>query len=61
MGSDSGCDDRLTWDDRDDTGRTVPPGVYLVRFVGDGITSTKKLLLMGKQRGATVRTARSGG
>jgi hypothetical protein len=48
VGSDSGCDDRLTWDGRDDTGRTVPPGVYLVRFVGDGITSTKKLLFKGK-------------
>jgi hypothetical protein len=48
VGSDSGCDDRLTWDGRDDTGRTVPPGVYLVRFVGDGITSTKKLLFKGR-------------
>ena len=48
VGSDSGCDDRLTWDGRDDTGRTVWPGVYLVRFVGDGVTSTKKLLFKGK-------------
>ena len=48
FGSDSGCDDRLTWDGRDDTGRTVPPGVYLVRFVGDGITSVKKLLFKGR-------------
>jgi hypothetical protein len=48
VGSDSGCDDGLTWDGRDDTGRIVPPGVYLVRFVGDGITSTKKLLFEGK-------------
>ncbi len=47
VGSDSGCDDRLTWDGRDDNGRTVPPGVYLVRFVGDGVTSTKKLLFKG--------------
>jgi hypothetical protein len=47
VGSDSGCDDRLTWDGKDDTGRTVPPGVYLVRFVGDGITSIKKLLFKG--------------
>jgi hypothetical protein len=47
VGSDSGCDDRLTWDGRDDTGRTVPPGVYLVKFVGDGITSIKKLLFKG--------------
>jgi hypothetical protein len=48
IGSDSGCDDRLTWDGRDDTGRTVPPGVYLIRFIGDGITSIKKLLFKGK-------------
>jgi hypothetical protein len=48
VGSDSGCDDRLTWDGRDDSGRMAPPGVYLIRFVGDGITSTKKLLFKGK-------------
>jgi hypothetical protein len=48
VGSDSGCDDRLTWDGRDDTGRTVPPGVYLIRFVGDGITATKRLLFKGR-------------
>ena len=48
VGSDSGCDDRLTWDGRDDAGRMVPPGVYLVKFVGDGITSIKKLLFKGK-------------
>jgi hypothetical protein len=48
VGSDSGCDDRLTWDGRDDSGRTVPPGVYLVRFVGDGITATKRLLFKGR-------------
>jgi hypothetical protein len=48
IGSDTGCDDRFTWDGRDDTGRTVPAGVYLVRFVGDGVTSTKKLLFKGK-------------
>ncbi len=46
--SDSGCDDRLTWDGRDDTGRTVPPGVYLIRFVGDGVTSIKKVLFKGR-------------
>ncbi len=48
VGSDSGCDTRLTWDGTDDSGRTVPPGVYLIRFVGDGVTSTKKLLFKGK-------------
>lgn len=48
VGTDTGCDERLTWDGRDDTGRTVPPGVYLVRFAGDGVVSTKKLLFKGK-------------
>jgi hypothetical protein len=48
VGTDTGCDERLTWDGRDDTGRTVPPGVYLVRFVGDGVVSTKKLLFKGR-------------
>jgi hypothetical protein len=48
VGSDSGCDERLTWDGRDDAGRTVPPGVYLVHFVGDGIVATKKLLFRGR-------------
>jgi hypothetical protein len=48
VGSDTGCDSRLTWDGTDDTGRTVPPGVYLVRFMGDGVVATKKLLFRGK-------------
>ena len=48
VGGDSGCDSRLTWDGRDDAGRTVPPGVYLIRFVGDGITSTKRVLFKGR-------------
>jgi hypothetical protein len=48
VGSDSGCDDRLTWDGRDDSGRTVPMGVYLIRFRGDGVTLTHKVLWKGR-------------
>ena len=36
-GSDSGCDPRLSWDGRDKTGRTVPPGVYLIRLRAAGM------------------------
>jgi hypothetical protein len=44
VGSDTGCDDRFTWDGKDDSGRTVPTGVYIIRFRGDGVTSTHKVL-----------------
>jgi hypothetical protein len=43
----TGCDDALTWDGRDDTGRFVPSGVYIAVFKGDGITSSKKILFKG--------------
>lgn len=48
LGSDSGCDDRLTWNGMDDRGRLVPPGVYLVRFSGDGVSETRKVLFRGR-------------
>jgi len=48
VGSDSGCDDRLTWDGRDDNGRAVPMGVYIIRFRGDGLTLTHKVLWKGR-------------
>ncbi|MBI1808600.1 MAG: hypothetical protein HYR75_01775 [Gemmatimonadetes bacterium] len=38
VGSDTGCDPRLTWDGRADDGRFVPPGIYVIRFHGDGKT-----------------------
>ncbi len=47
VGSATGCDDRLTWDGRDDRGRYVAPGVYLIRFQGDGMTSLDKVLWKG--------------
>jgi hypothetical protein len=48
VGSDSGCDDRLTWDGRDDSGRIVPAGVYLIRFQGDGKRITKPVVWRGR-------------
>ena len=36
---------RVAWDGRDDAGRTLPAGVYLVRLRGAGAASTTKLTL----------------
>jgi hypothetical protein len=48
VGSASGCDDRFTWDGRDDNGRYVPMGVYLIRFQGDRAILTQKVLWRGR-------------
>jgi hypothetical protein len=48
VGSDSGCDSRLTWDGTADNGRTVPPGVYLIRFRGDGKEYRRSMLWKGR-------------
>ena len=47
IGSESGCDNRLTWNGRDDNGRFVPAGAYLIRFRGGGITAHQKVLWRG--------------
>jgi hypothetical protein len=47
-GSDTGCDDRFTWHGTDDSGRLVRPGVYLVRFTGDGSSTIKRVLFRGR-------------
>ena len=47
-GSDSGCDPRLSWDGRDDSGRTVPPGVYLIRLRAQGVETFRKALFKGR-------------
>ena len=45
----SGCDPALSWDGTSDTGRVVPPGVYLLRFKADGEAETiKKILFLGR-------------
>jgi hypothetical protein len=48
FGSDSGCDERLSWNGTDDAGRLVKPGVYLVKFTGDGEQTIKKVLFKGR-------------
>lgn len=47
-GSDTGCDDRFIWDGTDDSGRLVRPGVYLIRFTGDGSSTIKRVLFRGR-------------
>src|SRR4029453_14783025 len=34
------------WDGRDDAGRAVQPGLYFVRFIGDGIVEGRKAILV---------------
>jgi hypothetical protein len=43
----SGCDNRFSWDGRDNNGRQVPAGVYIAVFIADGVRSTKKILYKG--------------
>ncbi|MBV9879501.1 MAG: hypothetical protein JO180_03350 [Gemmatirosa sp.] len=43
-----GCDGRFSWDGTDDHGRTVPEGVYIIRFKGDGREFTRKVLFRGR-------------
>lgn len=35
----------LVWDGRDDGGREVPAGLYLVRFTGDGVEQSRRIIL----------------
>jgi hypothetical protein len=35
---------RVAWDGRDDAGRSVPAGVYFIRFESDGVTRSEKAL-----------------
>jgi hypothetical protein len=39
----TGCDDRLSWDGRDDDGRLVPTGVYVAEFMANGVRTTRKV------------------
>jgi hypothetical protein len=43
-----GRDGSLTWDGKDDAGRYVPPGVYVVLFEGDGTRTSIKVLFKGQ-------------
>ena len=42
-----GCNPNFTWDGRDDSGRLVPTGVYIVVFEGDGPRQYKKIVFKG--------------
>jgi hypothetical protein len=44
----TGCDTRLLWDGKDDSGRIVPAGIYIAEFVADGQRSTKKVYFKGQ-------------
>jgi hypothetical protein len=44
----SGCDPRLAWDGTADNGRTVPPGIYLVRLRADGYEAMRKIVFRGR-------------
>lgn len=48
FGSDRGCDERLAWNGTDSRGRVVPAGIYLIKFTGDGVTETKRVLFRGR-------------
>jgi len=43
-----GRDGAIVWDGKDDAGRVVPPGVYIVVFEGDGTRATIKILFKGQ-------------
>lgn len=47
VGSNSGCDQRFAWDGQSDDGRTVAPGVYLLRLRIGGRWETRKILFLG--------------
>jgi hypothetical protein len=39
----TGCDDRLSWDGRDDDGRLLPTGIYVAEFMANGVRTTRKI------------------
>lgn len=43
-----GCDPRLAWDGRDDDGRVVHAGVYLLRFRAGRTEAIRKILFRGR-------------
>ncbi len=47
-GAAGGCDEDFTWDGRTDDGRTVPPGIYLVRFRADGEQELRRIVFRGR-------------
>ena len=44
----SGCDDRLEWNGKDDNGQYVPAGIYFAVFDGDHKHSSTKIMYKGR-------------
>jgi hypothetical protein len=44
----SGCDDRFSWDGTDASGRTVPPGVYIVYLRAAGRDFRRRIVFEGR-------------
>lgn len=44
----TGCDPRFSWDGTAEDGRTVAPGVYLLRLTANGQTLMKKIVFRGR-------------
>jgi hypothetical protein len=47
-GAAGGCDPDFTWDGRAEDGRTVPAGIYLVRFRADGKQELRRIVFHGR-------------
>jgi hypothetical protein len=43
------CEERFSWDGRDQTGALVRPGVYLYRLTAPGFRDTKRIVFLGAQ------------
>jgi hypothetical protein len=44
----TGCEDRFTWDGTDERGRTVNPGVYVIRLGADGTAFYERTVFQGR-------------
>ena len=44
-GSGKECDPVISWDGRDENGRVVPSGVYLLRLTADGQSVSRKIIV----------------
>jgi hypothetical protein len=47
-GSVGGCDPNFTWDGTSESGRAVPPGVYLVRMRAGGTQELRRIVFRGR-------------
>ncbi|MCU0633993.1 MAG: hypothetical protein MUE41_03885 [Gemmatimonadaceae bacterium] len=47
-GTGTNCSGAYVWNGTDERGETVPPGVYLVRFRGNGVSTVRRILFRGR-------------